>query len=221
MKIILSLLFFFLVLYSLGQTVSIKEYNYTSNSFGVVNSPRSVTPGDTLTFEITIIEDLKNDFAISPYNNLGTDEYRGLEIATPNNNPAIPIIDSCRELKYRIDFLADSNIVAVHDSSLTNPGASGSYSLTGYFEVDDQDSIDEITFKYVHVAIPCELEPGSPDRADLQSVRDAQNKYYRYPAISFAELFAYQRFGCNPCALSKNQTIPTFNLKKQKEFNIC
>jgi hypothetical protein len=67
-----------------------------ANSFGGVNSPRDVTivPGDT------IIELLKNDFAISPYNNLGTDEYRGLEIATPNNNPAIPIIDSCRELKY-------------------------------------------------------------------------------------------------------------------------
>jgi hypothetical protein len=132
MKSFLVFLLVFLVSFSFGQTVSVKEYNYVNNSFNTVNAPRYVYPGDTLTYQIIVVEDLIDDFFISPGGPPGSEYYRGLEIKTQNNSPAIQIIDSCRGLKYRIDFLADSNIVEVYDSSIVNPGASGSYSLTGY-----------------------------------------------------------------------------------------
>jgi hypothetical protein len=184
MKFFLGLFFNFLVLFAFGQSVSIREFNHTTNSLGSIITSKNVLPGDTLTFEIAIVEDLINDFSKSPIDGGGYNVWRGLSLITQNNDPAIPIIGTYKEKVYDIEFLADSNILAIHDSSITNPGASGSFSLTGKFEVDSLNHFDSIAFKYVHIVTP------------------------------IARI-------CNPCALSKNQTIPTFNLKKQKEFNIC
>jgi hypothetical protein len=61
MKIIFSLSFFFLVVFSFGQTITVKEYDYETATFGGAITTKTIVPGDTITLGITILETSKND----------------------------------------------------------------------------------------------------------------------------------------------------------------
>jgi hypothetical protein len=163
MKLLITFLFTFLLYSVFGQTITVKEYDQNGDPIATPISQKYITPGDTISLEISILETASNDFRNTPYSGGGggSQNFRGLAIKTAPNAKIIEIIETFNEKSLEVAFAASNDIDGVNSTIINDDGGSNYYRLYSTFNSDSQDSIDEITFKYVHIVIPCELEPGS------------------------------------------------------------
>ena len=81
MKAILFLVFLICINSIFGQNISVKEYYHSSSNASAPISLKVVNPGDTVTFQIAIKENLEDDYTISPFvDAYGANIFRGLKI---------------------------------------------------------------------------------------------------------------------------------------------